>query len=173
MKNSFQITGILFIVLSLLNPSFNYGQGGQDVYDYEGARLVLNVDQQLDIGDTEYISYSKTFMLTTKEGNSMGEITATIEGSQKENFYEVELVTWGSESLAGEGGGIGYRTGIMPYSDDWTFRKDTQAIYGSGSDFQAALKDVEAKLNGIDGSISITGTGEPTTGDAVIIITKK
>ena len=171
MKKLFQFSAFIAMFFVLLVPQISYGQGA-DLYDYEGGMVVLNINQPVTVGIPDYVCYTKTFQLTTKEGNNLGKVTVTIEVSQKENYYMIELVTWGSEGLTGNGG-LGNRMGIMPYSDDWNLRKDTQAIYANGMGFQAALKDLEAKFNGTNGKISITGTGEPTKGNAVITIKKR
>ncbi len=153
-----QILGIAAIFLTLLTPQLSYGQ---DTYDRGNALLVLNIDQEIQVGFDGYIGYTKTFPL-----NNMGEVTATIEFNTEENYYTIELVTWGDEAFA-RGEGIGTRMAIMT---DWDFHKNTQTIFGNGHGFQAAIKDLEAKMNGIDGRLSITGTGNPADGTAVITI---
>ncbi|MFK7904831.1 MAG: hypothetical protein AB8B69_06885 [Chitinophagales bacterium] len=157
-KKTFQILGIAAIFLALLTPQLSYGQ---DIYDRGNALLVLNIDQEVQVGFDGYIGYTKTLPL-----NNMGKVTATIEFNIEENYYTIELVTWGNDHFA-RGEGIGARMAIMT---DWDFCKNTQTIFGNGHEFQTAVKDLEAKMNGIDGRLSITGTGDPANGTAVITI---
>jgi hypothetical protein len=139
----------------------------EDFYNFKKGLLILNVNQNLPVSHDNYICYTKKFSLDKR-----GDITATIQVIEDKNYYTIELVTWGNDNLVGKGG-LGYMMSIMPYSSDWNMRKNTQAIYATGYGFQKALKDLETKLNGVDGKIVITGKGDPTKGKAVITFERK
>lgn len=139
----------------------------QDLYDYDAGRVVMSLDRKLKNDIADYVTYTKTLPIPRLDIK----ITATVEVNIKENYYSILLVTPGQKSL--KNGGLGYRMGLLPFSDDWNLHQKTQAIYANGYGIDAALKDLETKFNGTDGQIAFSGSGEPTQGDFVLTIEKR
>ncbi len=161
----------LFSLFLALCFNLNAQEGGtkaEDTYDYDNALVVLHINEVLPVEFEDYVCYTKSF-----GRNGVDEITISVQVITSNNYHMIELVTWGYDGYA-DGGGLGMSQNVFAYNaGGWDFQKDTQAIYAMGNNFKEALKDLEMKSNGLNGTLSFTATGDPTKGKAVITIKKK
>lgn len=145
---------------AIANPGNEKGRS-KDEFVYEPGKMVFTLNEPLlkPNGDP---TFSKS--LAVDKSNTM--VTLTLRVNQRENYYSFELHTPAIESL--DDGQIGNRSPIFGYCDDWNFHRNEQTIYASAVGLEDAIKDLQAKLNGIDGRIGVTATGSISDGPVIV-----
>ncbi len=152
-------------VLGLLgSPSGAQESQSVDVYDYDAARVVVKLDQEVEDEFDDYVTYAKTLDLD----RFGGQLDVAVQVIKKEDTEDYYTIAWITRAVDLGGQGLGNIGGLLPYSSDWDLRKETQAIYASGYGLEGALDDLEKKFNGASGQCSFSGAGDATKGELVI-----
>lgn len=139
----------------------------KDSYSYDKGVIVISLDKPIKAFDDDHVAFQEKLLL--KDVRTTIQLTLSV--SVKNNYYSFELVTPGSKGF--DEGGTGSRMGIFGYSDVWNLHRSTQTIYADGVGMQAALKDLQTKLNGSQGRLTVTANGDAKKGQSVITIKRK
>ena len=137
------------------------GGGVKDLFVYDPGKVVFAVDQQV-VDIAECVTFTKS--IPCNQGRLKLELSLRVYKSN--NYHVFELTTPGIEGLGGKG--IGNSMSLFAYTDDWQFQSKPQTIYATGTGLAEAVKDLQAKLNGSNGRVAVSGSGDAMKGQAVI-----
>ncbi len=137
---------------------------GRDSYDVNAGRIVLALSRVMAEERAGVHSFFKQIEL----GDPRLVLSLSISVHDDDNSYELQLTTPGLKSL--NRGGASNRVEIFNNCTDWSIHYPEQVIFAQGHDLQSALQDLQTKMNGSQGIISVSGTGDALQRQAVVVI---